>query len=247
MNPRLGRLVEGAQSAEEAYDGLSATYDDAYLSPKDLAENAWLARYLATQGYCDGRVLDVGCGTGLLLDLCAIQPTMYTGLDVSDRMLEIARLKHPEFRGNFARASMDAMTSLVGAERWQNVLYLFGTFSYATEPEKAVSELARVLMPGGRFFAMLLSHRYPDRASYSVMNAGYSVPIVTYDAKQAEQAFLTSPYLEVGRVRGLSVAVDRMQWLGNRLTKSYYSIEAATLGRWLPSESAYVVVEGYRL
>lgn len=240
-----GRLVEGSHTAEEAYDGLAPVYDDVYLSPKDMAENAWLAGHLDKEGYCDGSVLDVGCGTGLLLDMCTIQPQWYMGIDVSDQMLAVARQKHG--CSTFAKASMQDMVSVVGSNRWQNAIYLFGSLSYSTEPMVALEQMEAALRPGGRFFVMLLSHRYPDRSSYSVSNAGYSVPIVTYDEKQATNLFNDTAYLEVESVRGLSVIVDRMQWLGERLMNPYYRFEAATLGRIAPSKAAYVVVEGRRL
>lgn len=236
--------MEGEHSAEQAYDFLSPTYDIAYLSSKDIAENRWLARYLDRHMYLDLSVLDVGCGTGLLLDLCPIQPEWYLGVDVSNKMLTVAREKHRRY--SFAKASMDDM-SAVTDRRWQSAIYLFGSFSYALDPIAAVTEMARVLMPGGRFFVMLLSHRYPDRASYSVANAGFDVPIITYDAEQARRLFGTSTDLRVTSVRGLSVEVDRLQWMSPKIVEYYYRLEAATLGRLAPSKAAYILVEGRRI
>lgn len=240
----LGTLVDGAHTAEEAYDDLAPTYDASYLSPKDVAENRWLAAYLQKGGYCDGSVLDVGCGTGLLVEICRVEPQQYMGIDVSDRMLSVARQKHSDYR--FEHASMEAMSGLVGEGAWQNAVYLFGTFSYATDQMAAMRQIESVLRPGGHFFVMLLSRRYPGRTSYSVSNAGFAVPIVTYDAAQASSLFAKSDLLAVESVRGISVVVDRMQWLGAGLS-SYYRLEAATLGRLAPSHAAYVVVEGRRL
>ena len=53
----------------------------------------WLhSRYLAPG--C--RVLDLGCGTGLLLELLAVQPEDYLGIDPSEKMLDEFRRKFPE-------------------------------------------------------------------------------------------------------------------------------------------------------
>ncbi|MFQ8804141.1 MAG: class I SAM-dependent methyltransferase [Alistipes indistinctus] len=34
-------------------------------------------------GYCEGSILDVGCGTGLLIELVNITPSKYVGVDPS--------------------------------------------------------------------------------------------------------------------------------------------------------------------
>ena len=55
----------------------------------------WLlltSRYLAPG--C--KVLDLGCGSGLLLELLALQPEDYIGIDPSEKMLEELQRKFPE-------------------------------------------------------------------------------------------------------------------------------------------------------
>ena len=42
------------------------------------------------------KVLDLGCGTGLLLELLALQPEDYLGIDHSEKMLEELQSKFPE-------------------------------------------------------------------------------------------------------------------------------------------------------
>ena len=42
------------------------------------------------------KVLDLGCGTGLLLELLALQPEDYIGIDPSEKMLEELQRKFPE-------------------------------------------------------------------------------------------------------------------------------------------------------
>ena len=91
------------------------------------------------------RVLDACCGTGDLALAAAQAGGRVTGLDFSERMLERARRKAPEVdwvRGDllelpFPDASFDAAT--VG----------FGVRNVA-DLERALSELRRVLVRGGR-------------------------------------------------------------------------------------------------
>ncbi|PMB52888.1 SAM-dependent methyltransferase [Fischerella thermalis CCMEE 5201] len=97
-------------------------------------------------------ILDLGCGTGRLLDRLANQfPDMYaTGLDLSPQMLRVARQNnrhHPRLiyvEGKaeslpFANSQFDAV---------------FNTFSFLhyLQPEQVLSEVARVLKKGGYFY-----------------------------------------------------------------------------------------------
>jgi demethylmenaquinone methyltransferase/2-methoxy-6-polyprenyl-1,4-benzoquinol methylase len=90
-------------------------------------------------------VLDACCGTGDLAIAAARAGGHVTGLDFSERMLERARSKAPGLdwvEGNllalpFAEASFDAATVAFGVRNVEDL-------------ERALSELRRVLRPGGR-------------------------------------------------------------------------------------------------
>jgi len=97
-------------------------------------------------------VLDLGCGTGRLLERLATKfPYLRgTGLDLSPNMLRIARLSnrhHPRLiyvEGNaeslpFGEAQFDTVFNTI-------------SFLHYLEPQKVLSEVARVLVPGGRFY-----------------------------------------------------------------------------------------------
>lgn len=76
------------------YGRIAKEYDNHYKSKQCEAENACIAKLLHSEPL--GNVLDVGCGTGLSLDLAGdvINWTKYLGIDVSAEMLKVARKKH---------------------------------------------------------------------------------------------------------------------------------------------------------
>lgn len=97
-------------------------------------------------------VLDLGCGTGRLLERLATEfPDLRgTGLDFSPQMLREARQKnshHPRLiyiEGNaeslpFAEAQFDAIFNTI-------------SFLHYSQPQQVLNEVARVLAPGGRFY-----------------------------------------------------------------------------------------------
>lgn len=97
-------------------------------------------------------ILDLGCGTGRLLDRLAAQfPSLLgTGLDLSAEMLSIARRQNRRqprlihLQGNalelpFAVAQFDAVFNVC-------------SFLHYPQPERVFSEVSRVLRPGGYFY-----------------------------------------------------------------------------------------------
>ena len=88
------------------------------------------------------RALEVGCGTGLLLERVAGQAREAIGIDVSPGMLRAAQA-----RGlNVLRASA---TALPFADDSFDVTYSFKVLAHVPQLDRALREMARVTRPGG--------------------------------------------------------------------------------------------------
>ena len=97
------------------------------------------------------RVLEIGCGTGPMLDALAarIGPNgKLVALDVSSMLLEVAREKHAT-KANVEFLLADAQTHGFGAERFDLVLSQFGVMFFA-DPVAAFRNVRRALLPQGR-------------------------------------------------------------------------------------------------
>lgn len=91
-------------------------------------------------------VADVGCGTGRLLPYLAARGLKPRGVDLSPKMIEVARRDNPGFDYRVAdlRDLPYATGSLDGAVCWFSLIFL------APDARKpAFTELARVIRPGG--------------------------------------------------------------------------------------------------
>lgn len=124
------------------HDQLAESYHHAF-SP--VTRHA-IAPLLAAVAPLDGRrLLDVACGPGHVAAAAADAGALATGLDLSPRMVAVARRLHPlpDFREGdaehlpFDDASFDGVVSAFG----------IGHFPRA---EAALADWARVLVPGGR-------------------------------------------------------------------------------------------------
>lgn len=94
-------------------------------------------------GYREGAILDVGCGTGWLLDF--IEPDYYRGIDPSLKMLARFRAKHPS-----AMTTATELKSFWSEDRFDHVVATFGSASHLTEAE--LLRVPKLGMAGGRFF-----------------------------------------------------------------------------------------------
>jgi SAM-dependent methyltransferase len=125
------------------------------------------------------RLLDVGCGTGMLLQLAAARGAVPSGIDVTPELLAIARERLPEAdlrEGDmetlpFEDAAFDAVTGV-------------NAFQFAGDPGKALAEAARVLRPGGHLVASLFAA--PERSEGTAVHE--AMASLSPPAKGAEHA-----------------------------------------------------------
>jgi ubiquinone/menaquinone biosynthesis C-methylase UbiE len=93
-------------------------------------------------------VLDVATGTGLVAHLVAatVAPGSVIGIDLSDRMLSIARAK----QGKNTQFLGMAAERLVFRPETFDVVTMGEALAYLSDPNDALEEANRVLRPGGR-------------------------------------------------------------------------------------------------
>ena len=98
MGAPLGETIlinRKVKPQDAPYDKVAAYYDGLFTDAASDVENRAVMTMLGDLS--DKRVLDVGCGTGLLLDYA--RPGGYTGIDPSGAMLALLHAKHPEYAG----------------------------------------------------------------------------------------------------------------------------------------------------
>jgi len=90
-------------------------------------------------------ILDLGCGTGLVGPLLRPYAGTLTGVDLSARMLEKARLR--QVYDHLVEAELTSF--LAGAKDTYDVIIAADTLVYFGDLEKALAAARRVLSPGG--------------------------------------------------------------------------------------------------
>jgi SAM-dependent methyltransferase len=132
-------------------DELAAVYDAVHADRDDAG--FWQAM-AAEAG--DGPILELACGTGRVLLPLARAGHEITGIDRSERMLDLCRAKlsaeTPEVRRRVRVLAAD-MTSFALGGRFAMVTVPFGSFQHLLTVEDQLACLARCrthLLPGGR-------------------------------------------------------------------------------------------------
>jgi len=126
------------------YDSIAHVYDHHYDHHRGRSYHTHISIQLMRPLPDGGRLLDIGCGTGLFVEKFIRKGGTAVGLDISRKMISRAQQRCPasEFiigtgeKIPFCDSSFDAISSLLA-------------FSYVKDPLAMLTESYRVLKPGG--------------------------------------------------------------------------------------------------
>ena len=163
---------ERPMSAAELFDAIGTGYEDAFGRPPvvDRAVRELLGRLPS-----GARVLDIGSGTGkpVAADLTAAGHAV-TGLDVSSRMIEIAREQVPG--ATFVHVDVRRWTSPDAS--WDAVCAFFPFLQMPrTDTETVLANVGRWLVPGG-WLALVTVPMDGERVAFDFL--GRTVEITSY-------------------------------------------------------------------
>lgn len=109
-----------------------------------------------------GRVLDIGCGPAVVGNTFRGRPIEYHGVDISDEMIrECINSFGDDRQFEFSVASME---ELPFPDSHFDVVLCLGALEYVLDARIAVSEIVRVLRPGGIIIVTMLNGWSPYRA-----------------------------------------------------------------------------------
>lgn len=184
------------------------------------------------------KVLDVGCGTGVVAITAARRGANVSGLDLTPELLEHARDNEKiAGYGKIEWTEGDAEQLPYPNESFDIVLSQFGHM-FAPRPDVALSEMRRVLKPGGRiafatwppehfvgrFFALVARHSPPPPPGAMPPPQWGVVSIVTerlskgFDAPFFERGVMRVPALSLAHLWNyMSASIGPLQKIVERL------------------------------
>jgi 2-polyprenyl-6-hydroxyphenyl methylase/3-demethylubiquinone-9 3-methyltransferase len=159
----------------------------------------------------DARVLDVGCGAGLLSEAMAAAGADVTGLDLAPELVRIARLHALEsgVTVDYRVEPVEALAaSLPGAF---DAVTCMEMIEHVPDPAAILQSCAQALRPGGRLFVSTLN-RTPAAFALAIVAAEYVTGLVPKGTHQYRDfvrpselaAWLRQAGLELEDVSGLA-------------------------------------------
>jgi ArsR family transcriptional regulator len=221
---RLESVKDRRQArAKDYFDRNAAAWDELRtLHAPDRAVEEALLRILGKRGFQS--MLDLGTGTGRLLELCAPLYRRGVGIDMSREMLAVARANLDRAGVTNAQVRQgDVYTPPVERDSF-DLVTIHQVLHYLDEPGLALREAARMLRPAGRlvvvdFAPHGLEFLREDHAHLRLgfsdqqmrewfMEAGVDMETVESFAPKAGSVAGLTVKLWVGRDRRLLIAVD---------------------------------------
>jgi ArsR family transcriptional regulator len=145
-------------------------------------------------------LLDLGTGTGRLLELFAPLYRRAIGIDASNDMLAVARANLDRAGVGHAQVRLGDIHHLPFAKNSFDVVTVHQVLHYLNDPERALAEAARVLRPGGRLLVVDFAPHDLEflRERHAHRRLGF--------AHQAMRQWLEAPGLSLESVRDLPPA-----------------------------------------
>jgi len=179
---------------------------------------AWIDELAGLRGK---RVLDVGCGGGILAEAMAARAAHVTGIDLAARPLGVARL-HAMEAGVMNVDYREVATEALAAEQpagW-DVITCMEMLEHVPDPSAVVAACATLVKPGGWVFFSTLN-RNPKSFLFAIVGAEYVLNLLPKGTHEYARFIRPSELARWTRDAGLNMHGTRgMQY--NPLTRRYW-------------------------
>ena len=121
----------------------------ALLIAENKTRSPWIQKEISLNFTSPCKVLDIGCGGGLLTNYLALQRHEVVGIDLSKSSLEIA--KKNDATGT-VQYQLESAEKLSFQDESFDVVCAMDLLEHVNDPEAVIKQASRVLKPGGLFF-----------------------------------------------------------------------------------------------
>lgn len=165
------------------------------------------------------RVLDVGCGGGILSESMAEKGAQVTGIDLGEKALKVAQL-HSLERGVAVDYRLIAAEVLAEQEAGAyDVVTCLEMLEHVPDPASIVSACAKLVKPGGHVFFSTIN-RNPKAYAFAVLGAEYILQMLPKGTHDYAKFIKPSELASFARQANLTLQ-DQAGMSYNPITKNY--------------------------
>lgn len=150
------------------------------------------------------RVLDVGCGGGILAESLSKAGATVTGIDLSTKALKVAELHQLESGTTVRYRSISAEDLAKEEPQSYDVVTCMEMLEHVPDPASVVRACANLCKPGGHIFFSTLN-RNPKSYLFAIIGAEYILQLLPKGTHQYEKFIKPSELAEFTRAAGLEV------------------------------------------
>jgi 2-polyprenyl-6-hydroxyphenyl methylase/3-demethylubiquinone-9 3-methyltransferase len=165
------------------------------------------------------KVLDVGCGGGILAEALAHKGASVTGIDMADLSLKVAKMHLHEsgFEIDYQLSTVEAFAEQ--HEGQFDIVACLEMLEHVPDPASVIAAAARLLKPDGIMFLSTIN-RNPKSFALAILGAEYILGLVPRGTHEYRQFIKPSEIAAQLRRAGLQVS-DTTGMSYNPLTRRY--------------------------
>jgi 2-polyprenyl-6-hydroxyphenyl methylase/3-demethylubiquinone-9 3-methyltransferase len=175
------------------------------------------------------RVLDVGCGGGILSESMAALNANVTGIDLSDKALQVAKLHLLESgrQVNYRKIPVESLAEEQPAQ--YDVVTCMEMLEHVPDPDSVIAACTKLVKPGGWIFFSTLN-RNPKSYLFAVIGAEYVLNMLPRGTHDYAKFIKPSELAQSCRNAGLNITnligmsynpLSKIYSLGNDTSVNY--------------------------
>jgi 2-polyprenyl-6-hydroxyphenyl methylase / 3-demethylubiquinone-9 3-methyltransferase len=161
----------------------------------------WIKSFVSLEGK---KVVDVGCGGGILAESISQSGADTTGIDLSEKALKVAELHALEVGANLTYRSISAEDLADEQAEQYDVVTCMEMLEHVPDPASVVRACAKLCKPGGTLFFSTLN-RNPKSYLFAIIGAEYILKLLPKGTHEYTKFIKPSELVAFTRQAGLEM------------------------------------------
>lgn len=191
----------------------------------------WISRYVELK---DLKVLDVGCGAGILAEGLASQGANVTGIDLGEELIKVAQAHAKDSNLTIDYRCINVEAFVKKHKEAFDCITCLEMLEHVEDFEQILLQISKMLKPGGRLFVSTLD-RTPRSFIEAILGAEYILKIVPQGTHHYEQFICPDELCAALRNMHLEpIAMEGLRY--HPLLKSFSLLPKPQTNYWVVAE-----------